>query len=148
MALQGQPMSVEFGMVFPDGAYAAGKIELVRDFDRSSGDRIVQQVDKHTGLPLWVVEVIDADPEARQRTVKVKIAAQVQPVLPPQAAGSPFTAIEFDGMTVTPYVDASRCPGDGKKKCAARQAFSLKATGVRAPSRGIGRPAPEHKDAA
>jgi len=121
---------------------------MVRDFDRSSGDRVVQQVDKHTGLPLWVVEVIDADPEARQRTVKVKIAAQVQPVLPPQAPGSPFIAIEFDGMTATPYVDASRCAGDGKNKCAARQAYSFKATGVRAPSRGITRPAPEHKDAA
>jgi hypothetical protein len=106
-------------------------------------------MDKHTDLPLWVVEVIDADPEARQRTVKVKIAAQVQPVLPPLAPGSPFIAIEFDGMTVMPYVDASRCSGDGKNKCAARQAYSLKATGVRAPSRGISRPAPEsHKDAA
>jgi hypothetical protein len=83
-----------------------------------------------------------------QRTVKVKIAAQVQPVLPPPAPGSPFTAVEFDGMTATPYVDASRCSGDGKNKCAARQAYSLKATGVRAPSRGIGRPVPEHKDAA
>jgi hypothetical protein len=28
---------------------------MVRDFDRSSGDRVVQQADKHTGLPLWVV---------------------------------------------------------------------------------------------
>jgi hypothetical protein len=65
------------------------------------------------------------------------------------ASGSPFTAIEFDGMTVTPYVDASRCAGDGKNKCAARQAYSLKAAGVRAPSRGMTRPAPEsHKDAA
>ena len=52
-------------------------------------------------------------------------------------------------MTATPYVDSSRCSGDGKSKCAARQAYSLKATGVRAPSRGIARPsAPEHKDAA
>jgi hypothetical protein len=147
MAMQGQ-IPVEFGMVFPAGAYAAGGIEMVRDFDRSSGDRVVQQIDKHTGLPLWVVEVIDADPEARQRTVKVKIAAQVQPVLPPPAPGSPFIAIEFDGMTATPYVDASRCAGDGKNKCAARQAYSLKATGVRAPSRGVTRPVPEHKDAA
>ena len=148
MALQGRPIPIEFGMVFPDGVYAAGGIEMVRDFDRSSGDRIVQQTDKHTGLPLWVVEVIDADPDARQRTVKVKIAAQVQPVLPPPAAGSPFIAIEFDGLTVMPYVDASRCAGDGKSKCAARQAYSLKATGVRAPSRGMSRPVPEHKDAA
>ena len=147
MALQG-PIPIEFGMVFPDGVYAAGGIEMVRDFDRSSGDRVVQQVDKHSGLPLWVVEVIDADPDARQRTVKVKIAAQVQPVLPPPAPGSPFTAIEFEGMTATPYVDSGRCQGQGKGKCAARQAYSLRATGVRAPSRPLPRGLPEHKDAA
>ena len=110
MAIQGQ-IPVEFGAVFPDGAYAAGKIEMVRDFDRSSGDRVVQQADKDTGLPLWVVEVIDADETARQRTVKVKIAAQVQPVLPPPAPGSPFTAVEFEGMTATPYVDTGPLPG-------------------------------------
>ena len=145
MAIQG-PIPVEFGTMFPDGAFAAGGFEMVRDFDRSQGDRVVQQVDKHTGLPLWVVEVIDADPEARQRTVKVKVAAQVQPVLPPQPPGSPFTPVEFEGMTVTPYVDSGRCQGKGK--CAARQGYSLKATGVRAPSRGVTRPVPEHKDAA
>jgi hypothetical protein len=147
MAVQGH-IRVEFGAVFPDGAYAAGGIEMMRDFNRSTPDRPVQQTDKETGLPLWVVEVIDAQENARQRTVKVKVAAQVQPVLPPPAAGSPFTPVEFDGMTATPYVDASRCAGDGKKKCAARLAYSFKATGVRAPSRGISRPAPEHKDAA
>ena len=148
MALQG-PIPVEFGHVFPDGVYAAGASEPLRDFDASSGDVFVQSKDKVNGLPLWVVEVIDAQEDARQRTVKVKIAAQVQPVLPSPAPGSPFTAVEFDGMTATPYVDASRCSGDGKHKCAARQAYSLKATGVRAPSRGIGRPASEHnKDAA
>ena len=145
MALQG-PIPVEFGTMFPDGAYAAGGFEMVRDFDRSQGDRVVQQTDKVSGLPLWVVEVIDADPDARQRTVKVKIAAQVQPVLPAPVAGSPFTAVEFDGLTVTSYVDASRCQGKGK--CAARTAYSLKASGIRAPVRGMGRPAPEHKDAA
>jgi hypothetical protein len=102
MAIHGQ-ISVQFGAVFPDGAYAAGAIEMVRDFDRSTADRPVQQADKETGLPLWVVEVIDAQENARQRTVKVKIAAQVQPVLPPPAPGSPFTPVEFDGMTATPY---------------------------------------------
>ena len=113
---------------------------MVRDFDRSSGDRLVQQINKVTGLPLWVVEVIDADEAARQRTVKtvkVKVAATVQPVLPSPAPGSPFTAVEFEGLTATPYVDASRCQGNGKgkDKCGARLAYSLKATGVRAPSR-------------
>ena len=87
MAHQLGPFPVEFGTVFPAGAYAAGGVEKVRDFDKSSGDRVVQQADKHSGLPLWVVEVIDADPEARQRTVKVKVAAQVQPVLPTPAPG-------------------------------------------------------------
>ena len=68
--------------MFPSGAYAAGGFEMVRDFERSKGDLVIQQADKATGLPLWVIEVIDADPEARQRTVKVKVAAQYQPVLP------------------------------------------------------------------
>ena len=34
MALLG-PFPVEFGTVFPSGAYAAGGFEKVRDFDRS-----------------------------------------------------------------------------------------------------------------
>jgi hypothetical protein len=145
MALQG-PIPVQFGAVFPDGAYAAGSFEMVRDYDRSTPDRAVQQADKDSGLPLWAVEVIDAQENARQRTVKVKVAAQVQPVLPPPAPGSPFTAVEFDGMTATPYVDSGRCQGNGR--CGARVAYSFKATGVRAPSRGIGRAPAEHKDAA
>jgi hypothetical protein len=73
MAVQG-PFPVEFGAVFPSGVYAAGAVEKVRDFERSSGDRVIQQADKHSGLPLWVIEVIDADPEARQRTVKTSDA--------------------------------------------------------------------------
>ena len=86
MALQG-PIPVQFGAVFPDGAYAAGSFEMVRDYDRSTPDRAVQQADKDSGLPLWAVEVIDAQENARQRMVKVKVAAQVQPVLPAPGAG-------------------------------------------------------------
>ena len=51
-------------------------------------------------------------------------------------------------MTATPWVDSVSVPGQGKGKCAARLAYSLKATGVRAPSRAMPRPVPEHKDAA
>jgi hypothetical protein len=142
------PFPVEFGAVFPSGAFAAGAVEKVRDFDRSSGDRMVQQIDKHTDLPLWVVEVIDADPEARQRTVKVKVAAQYQPVLPDAPAGSPFVPVEFEGLTATPWADTSRCHAKDTGRCGARQAYSLKATGIRAPSRLPARPVPEHKDAA
>src|SRR6516164_9265596 len=96
-----------------------------------------RSADKITGLPLWVVEVIDADPEARQRTVKVKVAAQYQPVPPDAPPGSPFTPAEFEGLTAMPWVDSSRCQAKDTGKCGARMAYSLKATGVRAPSRGI-----------
>jgi hypothetical protein len=129
MALQGA-IPVEFGMVFPDGAFAAGGFEAVRDFDASTAERFVQSADKATGDPLWVVEVIDADPEARARTVKVKVAARVQPVLPSApSSGLPFVAVEFTGLTVTPYVAEKT----------GRLAFSFKATGVRAPGRSSGR---------
>jgi hypothetical protein len=139
---------VEFGTVFPSGVYAAGGFEMVRDFEKSKGDLVIQQSDKATELPLWVIEVINADPEARQRTVKVKIAAQYQPILPDAPVGSPFTPIEFEGLQATPWVDSSRCQAKETGKCGARMAYSLRATGVRAPSQGITRPVPEHKDAA
>src|ERR1700749_4351745 len=137
---------VEFGPVCPSGAFAAGGFEKVRDFDKSRGDLIVQQNDKATGLPLWVIEVIDPQEGTRQLTVKVKVASEYQPPLPPPSPGSPFVAVEFEGLTVTPYVDSSRCKGDGR--CRSRVAYSLKATGVRAPSVLPRRSVPEHKDAA
>ena len=148
MAIQG-PIPLEFGQAFPDGVYAAGAFEPVRDFERSQGDRFVQQLDKNTGLPMWSVEVIDADPQARARTVKIKVLAHNQPVLPPATGGAPFVPVEFTGLTVTPYVNQSTN----------RLAFSIKATGVRAagapggpagPARhgGPGRPGADGKEAA
>jgi hypothetical protein len=41
--------------------------------------------------------VIDADPAARDKTVKVKLVAQVQPVLLPAAGGMPFLAVGSPG---------------------------------------------------
>ncbi len=35
----------------------------------------MQAKDKQSGLPVWVIEVIDADPAARDKTAKVKVAA-------------------------------------------------------------------------
>ena len=57
-------------------------------------------------------------------------------MLPSPAPGSPFTAVEFDGMTATPYVDTSRCSGEGQRQVRRPAAYSLKATGVRAPVAG------------
>jgi hypothetical protein len=124
MSLQG-PIPVEFGAVFPSGAYAAGAFDPVRNFDASTGEKFVQSHDKASGIPLWVIEVIDPHPAARTRAVKVKVTAQVQPVIPAGPPGSPFVPVEFTGMTVTPYVNQ-----------AGRLAYSIKATGIRSPGRG------------
>jgi hypothetical protein len=132
MAIQG-PIPVEFGTVFPHGAYAAGGFEPVRDFEASKGGRFVQSKDKTTQLPLWVVEVIDGDASARDKTAKIKVASDNQPVLPAGSAGVPFVPVEFAGLTVTPYVNQ-----------AGRLAYSLKASGVRALRPG--RPGAEPKD--
>jgi hypothetical protein len=118
MALQG-PIPVDFALVFPDGVYAAGVFEPVRDFDASANGRFVQSKDKATGLPLWTVEVIDADKEARTRTVKVKVAAPHQPVLPASPPGVPFVAVEFAGLTVTPYVNQSGKLGYSRRPASA-----------------------------
>ena len=126
MAVQG-PIPVEFGHVFPRGVFAAGAFEPVRDFEASKAGRFVQSKDKALGLPLWVVDVIDGDPLARDKTARVKVAAPDQPVLPAPAGGLPFVPVEFAGLTVTPYVNQG-----------GRLAYSLKATGVRAVRGGRG----------
>ena len=121
---------VEFGLAFPYGAYAVGEVQPVRDYDKSTRDRVIQAVDPDTGLPLWSVEVVDGDPEAKKsnRTMSVKITVRVQPVLPEALSGLPFTPVEFDKLTATAYIEAN---GDFS-----RIAWSLRASEVRAPSRG------------
>ena len=110
MAVQG-PIPVEFGQVFPRGVFAAGTFEPVRDFEASKGGRFVQSKDKASGLPLWLVDVIDADPTARDKTARIKVAATDQPVLPAAAAGMPFVPVEFTGLTVTPVRQPGRAAG-------------------------------------
>ena len=135
MAVQG-PIPVEFATVFPRGAYAAGAFEPVRDFDASKDGRFVQSKDKATGLPMWAAEVIDGDPEARVKSLRVKVAAADQPVLPAPHPGMPFIPVEFASLTITPYVNQ-----------AGRLAYSLKALGVRAAPRA-GRTATDGKETA
>jgi hypothetical protein len=105
-----------------------GEVIPVRDFDRSTKESPVQAVDKETGQLLWSVDVIDADPEAREKTLRVKIPAPVQPVPPEAAPGVPFRPVVFDALTMTPYV-ATTASGRG------RLAFSLRAAGMRAPAK-------------
>jgi len=122
--------------VFPHGAYVVSEVEPVRDWDKSSAGRAVQATDKESGLLVWAVSVLDADPDARKdaKTVTVKISAPHQPVPPEAMAGMPFRPVEFDGLTVTPYVNEN----GGR----ARIAYSLRATAMRAPQMGSAKPAP------
>ena len=105
-------MGTRFGVsmeaVFSHGAYLR-LIEPDNDFDlvRSKAAE-PQKRDKDTGERLWVVTVLDGDPEARTAEVKVRIASPVQPTAPPAVPGSPFPAVEFDGLSMLPWVDRQR----------------------------------------
>ncbi|GAA5010451.1 plasmid replication, integration and excision activator [Kitasatospora paranensis] len=121
MAIRGA-IPVRFEDVFPAGAFAVS-VEPVADFEASKGGAKVQARDKTTGQPLWVVSVVDPDPEARDTSARVKVAAPVLPVLPDAAPGLPFRPVEFEGLTVTAYVNNG-----------GRVAYSFRASGVRAPA--------------
>lgn len=123
-------IKVDFGEVFPHGTFAVSEVTAMRDFDRSTRDAPVQAVDEDSNLPIWTVDVLDADPEARKndRQFSVRIAASVQPVLPDALPGVPFRPVVFTGLTATPYVSEN---GMGRS----RLAWSFRAAGVEAPSR-------------
>lgn len=126
MAIQGA-IQIGHDGVFPHGCFVVGEVEPVRDFDRSTKDTAVQAVDKDTGVRVWQVDVIDADPEARDKSVRVKIVADVQPVPPETAPGVPFRPVVFENLTATPYVSTTVT---GR----ARLAWSFKATAMTAPT--------------
>lgn len=125
---------IDHSDLFSHGAYLVSDVEPVRDFDKSRPGAPVQAVDKETGLRVWGAVVLDGDPDARKevKTVTVKLVAEHQPVPPEAPAGMPFRPVEFDGLTVTPYVDDKR----------GRIAYSIRATGMHAPSTGPARHAP------
>lgn len=118
---------VDFGVVFPYGAFAVGEVTAVRDYDRSTREMAVQASDPDSGLPMWSVDVVDADPEARKanRTISVKIPAAVQPVLPALTDGTPFRQVEFEKLVATAYVEQN---GDFS-----RVAWSFRASSVSEP---------------
>jgi hypothetical protein len=129
------PVPYEFA--FPNGCLFLGVDKLV-DFDRLTEPD--NQARDENGVRLWVVKVSDQDPQAgrfgRSNEVKVKIAAQVQPV-PPDGISLPggitVTPVEFLDLVATPYVETTPCKGIAKPhKCKARQAWSYRASGMAA----------------
>lgn len=125
MAING-PIPVECDAVFPFGVAIVGEVTPVVDFDRSTRENRVQALDKDSGLPVWQVDVMDFDPTARDRTVKVKITASVQPVPPDAMEGAPVRPVYLEGLTVTPYLKEV---GNGRS----RVAYSFRATGLAGP---------------
>lgn len=132
MGIRG-PFQVDFDEHFPHGVGVVGSVSVQRDFDRSSGENTVQQIDAATGKRVWVVDVMDFDPEARERTFKVKILADVQPVPPAEIAGLPIRPVRLEGLAVTPYLKE----GAGRP----RIAYSVRATGLAEVRRGDGKAA-------
>lgn len=125
MSVQG-PFKVEFNEVFPHGCAVVGEVSAMVDFDLSTRENRVQAKDKESGLPVWTVDVMDFDPEARERTFKVKIASPVQPVPPEATNGMPVRPVYLENLTVTPYLKEV---GNGRS----RIAYSLRASGLAAP---------------
>ena len=97
MAVQG-PFAVRFEDVFPHGVGVVGAVAPLVDFDASTKENRIQARDKITGEPVWTVDVMDFDPEARERTFKVKIAAPVQPVPPAEVGGLPVRPVRLEGL--------------------------------------------------
>ena len=122
MAIQG-PFKVQCADVFPHGVGVVGAVQPLADFEKSSAEVRVQQADKASGLPVWTVDVLDFDPEARERTFKVKIAAPVQPVPPAAIEGVPVRPVILEGLTVTPWIKET---GMGRSKVA----YSVWASGL------------------
>jgi hypothetical protein len=129
---------VPFSYAFPSGALFLG-VDKSIDFDKPR-DQDNQARDEH-GVRVWVVTVMDQDPEAakfgRSPQAKVKIAAEQQPV-PPDAiavAGMEIRPVAFTDLTVTPYTDSQGCKGiNTPHRCRARLAWSYRASAMVAPA--------------
>ncbi|MFI7490788.1 transcriptional regulator [Micromonospora echinaurantiaca] len=121
MALRGGTrFTVPFEAVFPHGCvFVPDSIAEAQDFDEKTRARTPSK-DKLTGQRVWQCRVMDMDPElgARSREVSVKILSDVQPVPPV----GPFQPVEFENLTVTPYVGSN-----------GRLAYSFRASGMVAP---------------
>ncbi|MFI6454215.1 hypothetical protein ACIBF6_21955 [Streptosporangium amethystogenes] len=71
---------------------------------------------------------MDGDPtlKAAAKSIAIKVISPVEPVIPPappSLAGLPFVPVEFEELTVTPWIN-----GDGDR---ARIAYSYRARGLR-----------------
>lgn len=103
MAVDGR-INVRHEDVFTEPVYLLS-VDSVDDFEKKKAKvEDPQERDKTTGLRLWSVSVLDPTAQQGRREIKVKIAADVQPVPP----NGPMHPVEFEGLQVVPYLDQSR----------------------------------------
>jgi hypothetical protein len=128
MSIQG-PLHVDCDEQFPHGLFAVA-VDAQRDFEKSqAGAEDVQARDKESGERVWVIRVLDNDPEARASEFRVKVVAPYCPDLPSPLPGTNFRPVTLKHMTITPYVEETR-GGRG------RVAYSVRAARVEAPTVG------------
>ena len=72
MAIQG-PIPVDFGIAFPARGVRGRGVRAGAGLRPVAGGPVRAAERQGNGAPLWAVEVIDADPQARARTVKIKV---------------------------------------------------------------------------
>ena len=125
MSVQG-PFNISCDEQFQHGLFAVA-VDAQVDFEKSrAGVEDSQARDKESGERVWVVRVIDNDPEARSSEFKVKVVAPQCPTLPDPIPGTNFRPVTFKHMTVTPYVEET-------KMGRSRVAYSFRAAAVEAP---------------
>ena len=119
----GYRIAVPMSDVFAHGCLAISVVQA-EDYDERTSRRTPAK-DKATGELVWTVTVIDRDPEAREKQVKVKVSGPFMPVLPGEIApGSGLHPVDFIGLTATPWVPDV---AEGRR---ARLAWSFRATGM------------------
>jgi hypothetical protein len=130
----GLKIPVDSAVVLPCGGLCVA-VEAVTDFELRGKVVDDQQRDPESGLRLWQVTIADLEQPEPGRylrssiEMRVRIAAEVAPVPPePTVPGLP-PLVAFEGLTLSPYVDAQRCgPGNREVRCRGRLAYSLRAT--------------------
>jgi hypothetical protein len=111
-------------------------VDAATDFDLQGKVEDTQARDKETGHRVWTVTVIDMDEDEnakfrRSSELKVRIVAPVRPVPPPSQVPGYKPLVEFEGLTLTPYMDSQKCAPAKKgeaHKCRSRLAYSLRAS--------------------
>jgi hypothetical protein len=109
-----------------------GEVEPRRDFEKSTRDNPVQEVDKESGVRVWEAEVVNTDPEARKadRSFTVKLISERQPVPPESADASGMRPVVFEHLEAMPWMDDRMCSGkDQPHRCRAKIAWSYRASG-------------------